>query len=80
MKKIGISIGALQSVYGETRALEICAESGFDAVDFNLKKYGRDEFPIYSDGDEAVIEYFSKLCYPVVSSCQISVYYVCKSC
>ena len=61
MKKIGISIGALQSVYGETRALEICAESGFDAVDFNLKKYGRDEFPIYSDGDEAVIEHFSKL-------------------
>ena len=61
MKKIGISIGALQALYGEKRALEICAESGFDAVDFNLKKYGRGEFPVYSDGDEAVIEHFSKL-------------------
>ena len=59
MKKIGISIGALQSLYGEKRALEICAESGFDAVDFNLKRYGRDDFPIYADGDEAVIEHFS---------------------
>jgi hypothetical protein len=55
MKKIGISIGALQQLYGEKRALEICAESGFNAVDFNLKKYGRDNFPVYADGDEAVI-------------------------
>ena len=61
MKKIGISIGALQAVLGEKRALEICAESGFDAVDFNLKKYGRDGFPVYADGDEAVIEHFSKI-------------------
>ena len=61
MKKIGISIGALQAVYGEKRALEICAESGFDAVDFNLKKYGRDGFPVYADGDGAVIEHFSKI-------------------
>ena len=61
MKKIGISIGALQAVYGEKRALEICAESGFDAVDFNLKIYGRGDFPVYSDGDEAVLEHFGRL-------------------
>lgn len=61
MKKIGISIGALQQLYGEKRALEICAENGFNAVDFNLKKYGRDNFPVYADGDEAVIEHFSKI-------------------
>lgn len=61
MKKIGISIGALQARYGVERALEICAESGFDAVDLNLKIYGRGEYPVYADGEAAVIEHFSKI-------------------
>lgn len=61
MKKIGISIGALQNFYGVERALEICAESGFDAVDFNLKSYGREDFPVYRDGEEAVMEHFSRI-------------------
>ena len=61
MKRIGLSIGALQARYGVERALEICAESGFDAVDFNLKSYGREEFPVYRDGPDAVLEHFSKI-------------------
>jgi sugar phosphate isomerase/epimerase len=60
-KKIGISIGALQAKYGVERALELCAKSGFDAVDFNLKRYGREDFPVYADGEDAVIEHFSKI-------------------
>lgn len=61
MKKIGISIGALQARYGLERALEICAESGFDAVDFNLKAYGRENYPVYADGEDAVLSYFSRI-------------------
>ena len=61
MKKIGISIGALQARYGVERALEICAESGFDAVDVNLKAYGRGDFPVYADGEAAVIQHFSRI-------------------
>ena len=38
MKKIGLSIGGLQLKYGEERALEICAEAGFDSFDFDLSK------------------------------------------
>ena len=42
MKKIGISIGAMQNFYGVERALEICAESGFDAVGHQVVKPGAD--------------------------------------
>ena len=59
MKKIGLSIGGLQLKYGDERALEICAESGFDSVDFDLSIR---KFDKYADApDEEVIEYFSKL-------------------
>ena len=61
MKKIGLSIGALQARYGIERALQICAESGFDAVDLNLKSYGRGTFPVYADGEDAILSYFSRI-------------------
>ncbi|MBQ7336055.1 MAG: sugar phosphate isomerase/epimerase [Clostridia bacterium] len=60
-KPIGISIFALQKRYGDRRALEICAESGFDAVDFNLCEFGAEGEPIYAAGDDAILAYFSDL-------------------
>lgn len=63
MKKISISIGRLQKIYGDRRALEIAAEIGCDAVDFNLTgifDYRR-EGNVYAEGDAAVEAYFSEL-------------------
>lgn len=57
MKKIGLSIGPLQSKYGDERALEICAEAGFDSVDFNMRKFDKN----IDISDEEVIEFFSKI-------------------
>ena len=57
MKKIGLSTFGLQRKYGDGRALEICAESGFDSVDFNMRKFDKD----VSFSDDEVIEYFSKI-------------------
>ena len=57
MKKIGLSIGALQTKYGDKRALEICAESGFDSVDFNMRKFDKN----VDISDNEVIEFFSEI-------------------
>lgn len=57
MKKIGLSTGSLQLKYGDERALEICAEAGFDSVDFNMRKFDKS----VDIGDEEVIEFFSKI-------------------
>ena len=57
MKKIGLSIGSLQTKYGDERALEICAESGFDSVDFNMRKFDKNA----DISDDEVIEIFSKI-------------------
>ena len=40
MKQVGLSIGELQGRFGDKRALEIAVESGFDAVDFGLDRFG----------------------------------------
>ena len=57
MKQIGLSIGELQGRYGNECSLEICAESGFDAVDISLKPLDT----VYSQGDDATIEYCTRL-------------------
>ena len=59
MKKIGLSIGGLQLKYGEERALEICAEAGFDSFDFDLSKRNFDKFADATD--EEITEYFSQI-------------------
>lgn len=59
MKKIGISTGALQQKYGDERALEICAEAGFDSVDIDLSMRRFDKYADASDGE--ITEYFSLL-------------------
>lgn len=38
-KKIGISIGILQMIYGDRRALELAAEIGADSVDFATHRF-----------------------------------------
>lgn len=66
-KKIGISIGILQMIYGDRRALELAAEIGADSVDFATHRFDRrtwdyrEPSSIYAQGDAAVIEHFSAL-------------------
>lgn len=63
MKKISISIGRLQTIYGDRRALEIAAEIGCDAVDFDLtgRFDYRKEGNLYGTGDAAIEAYFADL-------------------
>ncbi len=66
-KKIGISIGQLQRLYGDRRALEIAAEIGADSVDFATHYFDkriwdyREPSSIYAQGDEAVVQYGREL-------------------
>ena len=61
--KLGISCGALVAAYGYEKALELCRESGFDAVDFSLICYGdrnRTDY-LYDAPDEEFEEYFTSV-------------------
>ncbi len=63
-RKIGISIGALQTVYGDKEALRISKEVGADSVDFTLEfdtNDYRNKDCVYCKGEEAVFEYYSEL-------------------
>ncbi len=66
-KKISISIGAFQSLYGDRRALEIAAEIGADAVDFATHAFGkptwdyRNPDSIFAQGDDAIVQYYTEL-------------------
>ncbi len=66
-KKISISIGAFQALYGDRRALEIAAEIGADAVDFATHAFGkptwdyRNPDSIFAQGDDAIVQYYSEL-------------------
>ena len=61
-RKVGISIFALQSAYGDKRALEIAKEIGADAVDFSLEFTDyRNMDCVYSEGDAAVNAYYTDL-------------------
>ena len=59
MKQVGLSIGELQKKFGDKRALEIVAESGFDAVDVSLKSSALPKISL--QGDAAVEDYFAQL-------------------
>lgn len=62
---VGISIGHFQEVYGDKKALEIAARIEADAVDFGLYNGQCNHFrtpnSVYSKGDDAVVEYYTKL-------------------
>ena len=66
-KKIGISIGQLQRIYGDKGALEIAARIGADSVDFATHYFDqriwdfREPTSIYAQGDEAVVQYCTGL-------------------
>ncbi len=60
MKKLGLSIGAMQRAFTPLGALELAAKSGFDAVDFDLEAYGGGSDPIYKSFD-AMEEHFTKI-------------------
>ncbi len=66
-KRIGISIGILQEIYGDRGALEIAARIGADSVDFATHRFDkrvwdyREPTSIYAQGDEAVVEHFTSL-------------------
>ncbi|MBQ7399622.1 MAG: sugar phosphate isomerase/epimerase [Clostridia bacterium] len=63
MKKlIGISIFELQKTYGDERALEIAAQIGADAVDFDINCYSCEtKGSIYQKSDKEIEEYFKGL-------------------
>ena len=60
-KKIGISCASLAARYGQKEALEICAKSGFDAVDFGLECSGVRNEPVYQKSDEEIVDCFKAL-------------------
>lgn len=66
-KKISVSIGILQEIYGDRKALELAARIGADAVDFATHSFTerkwdyREPSSIYAQGDDAVREHFDGL-------------------
>ena len=60
MKKIGISCRTLIKRYGIDRGLEICKESGFDAVDFGLETYKLGD-SVYGGSDDAFESHFDAI-------------------
>lgn len=62
---VGISTFLLQEAFGDKRAIEIAAEVGADAIDFDLGNnrdcFSNREGSIYSKGKDAIVEYFSDI-------------------
>ena len=63
MKKIGISCGTIVSKYGYEKAFELCKESGFDAVDFDLQRFGKymGASDIYNASEDEFEAYFTAI-------------------
>lgn len=61
-KKISITTGPLQYIYGDREALRICAEAGFDGVDFSVEKYPQGVLPdIMEMSHDEFVTYFKEL-------------------
>lgn len=61
-KKISITTGPLQKTFGDKEALRICAEAGFDGVDFSVEKYPQGVLPdIMEMSQEEFVSYFTEL-------------------
>ena len=58
MKKIGISCAGILKRYGIERGLEICKESGFDAVDISLERYHTGD-EIYGGSEDVFMSHFT---------------------
>lgn len=61
--KISLSIGTLQTLYGDRAALDVALACGADAVDFDLCGRFDDREPgnLYQRSDEEVAEYFADI-------------------
>lgn len=61
--KLGISCGEIVKQLGYEKAFELCKESGFDAVDFNLECYGVTDNPadIYNVPEEEFAAHFTAI-------------------
>lgn len=61
--KLGISCGTIVKRYGYERALELCCESGFNAVDYSLECYGVREDPsdIYNAPESEFVAHFTAI-------------------
>lgn len=61
-KKISITIGPLMQQFGDREALRLCAEAGFDGVDFSMNTYPQGVLPdIYEMPHEDFVTYFKDL-------------------
>ncbi len=63
-KAVSLSLFVFQHQFDDFRAIEIANEIGVKAVDFSTDMYRfdyRNPDSVYSKGDDAVIEYFSKI-------------------
>lgn len=64
-KTVSLSLSTFQRQFGDWRAMEIAKEIGAKAVDFSIDLEKRFDYrnpdSVYSKGDIAVIEYFSKI-------------------
>lgn len=63
-KKISIAIGRLQDMFGDMRAIEIAAEIGADAVDFDTcgsRWDYRKPDSVFSKSDEEIVAYFEAI-------------------
>ena len=64
MKKISVSTGTLQNLYGEKEAIKKAKEAGADGVDFNLWSglyTVEDKNSVYAKSEKDIIEYFSDI-------------------
>lgn len=63
-KKISLSTGRLQRIYGDKEALTIAKRVGCDAIDFDTQASRwdyRKESSVYARSDEEICEYFAEL-------------------
>ena len=64
-RKVGLSIGTFQSLFGDMRALEVAKEIGADAVDLDTSSARRWDYrlpeSVYAKSDDEIFSYFSAL-------------------
>lgn len=61
-KKISITTGPLQKIFGDKEALRICAEAGLDGVDFSVEKHPQGVLPdVMAMSHDEFVSYFTEL-------------------
>lgn len=61
-RPISLSVGEVQTRYGDERTLEMARRAGFDAVDMDVMCYGRGQLPdVYHMPEDQFEEYFTRI-------------------